>query len=177
MSHLEQLTQTDSQDLKREEICGLVKKKKNANFIINIVIYLHAWHISNVLQYPYNKRCIIQLKVIKLITEFTSIMGKIKCFIDELFVLEKGNMTHFTLLLSKITVKEKKHHYHGIKLSKYNKSFSAVEENYCKATVVVRDSVKLRRTDHKDFPVFENLVDLLETNAWSEENFENFVVT
>ena len=166
MSHLEQLTQTNSQALKREEICGLVKKKKNASFIIDIVIYLHIWHISNVLQYPYSKRCIIQLKVIKLITEFTSIMGKIKCFIDELFILEKSNMTHFTLLLSKITVKEKKHHYHSIKLSKYNKSFSVVKENYCNAIVVVRDSMELRLTHHKDSPVFENLVDLVETNAW-----------
>ena len=118
MSHLEQLTQTDLQVLKQEEICSLVKKKKNANYIINIVIYLHVWHLSNVLQYPYSKRCIIQLKVIQLITEFTSIMGKIKCFIDESFILEKGNMTHFTLLMSKIRVKERKHHYHGIKLSK-----------------------------------------------------------
>ena len=129
MSHLEQLTQTDLQVLKQEEICSLVKKKKNANYIINIVIYLHVWHLSNVLQYPYSKRCIIQLEVIQLITEFTLIMGRIKCSIDESFILEQSNMTHFTLLMSKIRVKERKHHYHSIKISKCNKSFSAVEEN------------------------------------------------
>ena len=38
-------------------------------------------------------------------------------------------MTHFTLLMSNIRVKERKQHYHGIKLSKYNIYFSAVEEN------------------------------------------------
>ena len=70
MSHLQQLTQTDSQALK-QEICGLVKKKKNVNFTIKIVIYLHVWQLPNVLQYPYSKRCIIQLNVIQLITEFT----------------------------------------------------------------------------------------------------------
>ena len=79
--------------------------------------------------------------------------------------------------MSKIRVKERKHHYHGIKLSKYNKYFSAVKKNYCKANVAVRDSMELRLTDQKDSPVFENFVDLLETKAWPKENFENFVVT
>ena len=143
MSHLQQLTQTDSQALK-QEICGLVKKKKNVNFTIKIVIYLHVWQLPNVLQYPYSKRCIIQLNVIQLITEFTWIMGKIKCFIDESFILENSNITHFTLLMSKIRV-------------------SNIMES--------------RITDHKDSPVFKNLVDLLKTKAWPEENFEDFVVT
>ena len=143
MSHLQQLTQTDSQALK-QEICGLVKKKKNVNFTIKIVIYLHVWQLSTVLQYPYSKRCIIQLNVIQLITEFTWIMGKIKCFIDESFILENSNITHFTLLMSKIRV-------------------SNIMES--------------RITDHKDSPVFKNLVDLLKTKAWPEENFEDFVVT
>ena len=38
MSHLEQLTQTDLQALKREKICSLAKKKKNGIFIISKVI-------------------------------------------------------------------------------------------------------------------------------------------
>ena len=74
-------------------------------------------------------------------------------------------MTHFSLLMSKIRVKEVKHHYHCIKLSKYNKYVFAVEENYCKSIVAVRDSMESRLTDHKDSPVFENLVDLLKTKA------------
>ena len=56
-------------------------------------------------------------------------MGRIKCSIGESFILEQSNMTHFTLLMSKIRVKERKHYYHSIKISKCNKSFSAVEEN------------------------------------------------
>ena len=74
-------------------------------------------------------------------------------------------MTHFTLLMSKIRVKERKHRYHSIKISKCNKSFSAVEDNQCKAIVAVRDSMELRLTDHKDSPVFENFADLVETKA------------
>ena len=56
-------------------------------------------------------------------------------------------MVHFTLLVSKIEVKEGKHHHQVIKLSKYNKSFSAVEESYRKAIVAVSDSVESRFLD------------------------------
>ena len=108
MSHLEQLTQTDQQALKREDICALVKKKKNANFTINS-------HLSSCLV-PI-KRLVVSLQQemhnpIKSysVTEFASIIGKIKCFINKSFILEITNMTHFTLLMSKIRVKERKNH-------------------------------------------------------------------
>ena len=101
-------------------------------------------------------------------------MGKLKCLIDESLVQDKSNMTHFTLLMSKLEVKEGKHHYQGIKLSKNNKYFSVVEESYRKAIVAISDSMELRFSDLTTSPVFENLVDLLETKVWPEENFENF---
>ena len=63
--------------------------------------------------------------------------------------------------MSNIEVKEGKHHYQGIKLSKYNKSFPAVEESYGKAIVAISDSMESRFSDRKASPVFENLVDLL----------------
>ena len=46
-------------------------------------------------------------------------------------------MTHLTLLMSKIKVKEGKHQEQGITLSKYNNSFSAVQESYHKAIAAV----------------------------------------
>ena len=64
MSHLAQLTKRDLQALKQQGICSRVKKKTNANFTINIVIHLHVWHLSNVLQYPYSKTWITQLNII-----------------------------------------------------------------------------------------------------------------
>ena len=99
------------------------------------------------------------------ITEFTSTMGKLKCLTDESLIQDKSNMTHFTLLMPKIEVKEGKHHNQGIKLSKYNKSFSAVEESYRKAIAAISDSMESRFSDLRASPVFENLVDLLETKV------------
>ena len=114
MSHLEQLTQTDSQALKRTEICGLVKKWKNANLIINIAIYLAVLA-------PIKRRSVSlqeerhnPVKAIRRITEFTWTI---------------------TLLMSKIEVKEAKHHYQGVKPSKYNKYFLCcrrkLSQSYC----------------------------------------------
>ena len=95
MSHLEQLTQTDLQALKWAEICGLVKKWKNANFIINIAIYLDV---------------LVPIKCLAVSLQ-EEVHNPVKAF-------RKSNMTYFTLLMLKIEVKEGKHHYQGIKLSK-----------------------------------------------------------
>ena len=105
------------------------------------------------------------VKAIRRISEFTWTMSKLKCLIDESLVQDKSNMTHFTLLMSKIEVKEGKHHYQGIKLSKYNKFFSAVEESYRKAIVAISDSMESKFSDLRASPMFENLVDLLETKV------------
>ena len=172
MLHLEQPAQTDSQALKRTEICGLVNKWKNANLIIdvatdvaNIAIYLDVLAPIKRLSVSLKEERYNPVIAIRRITEFTWTMGKLKCLTDESLVQDKSNMTHFTLLMSKIKVKEGKHHYQGIKLSKYNTSFSAVEENYRKAIVAISDSMESRFSDLRASPVFKNLVDLLETKV------------
>lgn len=88
-------------------------KTISPNFILML------WHLSDVLQYFYRKRFITQLKAVHRITEFTSAMDRLKWFIDVSFVKDKSNKAHFKLFMSKIEVKERKHHYEGIKLSKY----------------------------------------------------------
>ena len=160
MSHLEQLMQTDSQALKQTEICGLVKKWKNANSIINIAIYLDILVPIKRLSVLLQEERYNPVEAICRITEFTWTMGKLKCLIDEPLVQDKSSMTHFTLLMSKIEVKEGKHHYQGIKLSKYNKSFPAVKETYYKAIVVMSNSMESKFSDLRASPVFENFGDV-----------------
>ena len=169
MSHLEQLAQTNSEALKRTEICGVVKKWKNVNLTINIAIYIDVLAPIKRLSVSSQKERHNPVKAIRRITEFTWTIGKLKGLIDESLVQDKSNMTHFTLLMSKVEVKEGKHHYQDIKLSKYNKSFSAVEETYRKSIAAISDSMELIFSDLGASPVFENLVDLLETKVWPEE--------
>ena len=142
LSHLEQLGQADSQALKLTKICGIVKKWKYANLIINITIYLDVLAAIKHLSVSFQGDRHNPIKAIPRITEFTWTMGKPQRLIDESLVQDKSNMTHFTLLMSKIKVKEGTHHYQGITLSKYNKSFSAVKESYHKAIVAVSDSME-----------------------------------
>ena len=71
MSHLERLEQTGSQALKRTEICGLVKKWKNANLIINIAIYRDVLATIRRLAVSLQEGRHKSVKAIRRITEFT----------------------------------------------------------------------------------------------------------
>ena len=151
--------------VRTNRFASLVKKWKNTNLIINIAIYLDVSAPIKRLSVSLQEERHNPVKAIRRISEFTWNMGKLKCLIDESLVQDKSNMTHFTLLMPKVEVKEGKHYHQGIKLSKYNKSFSAVEESYRKAIVAVSDSMESRFSDLTASPVFENLVDLLETKV------------
>ena len=69
MSHLEQLTQTDSQALEQVEICNLVKKWKNTNFFINIAIYVNV--LAPIKCFAVLLQVDQPLKAIRRTTEFT----------------------------------------------------------------------------------------------------------
>ena len=71
MSHLERLEQTGSQALKRTEICGLVKKWKIANLIINIAIYRDVLAPIRRLAVSLQEDRHEPVKAIRRITEFT----------------------------------------------------------------------------------------------------------
>ena len=71
MSHLERLEQTGSQALKQTEICGLVKKSKNANLIINIAIYRDVLATIRRLAVSLQEGRHKPVKAIRRITEFT----------------------------------------------------------------------------------------------------------
>ena len=51
---------------------------------------------------------------------------------------------------------------------------SAVKESYRRGIVAISNSMESRFSDLRASPVFENLVDLLETKVWQEEYFGNF---
>ena len=142
--------------------------------IINIAIYLDVLAPIKSLSVSLHEERHSPVKAICRIAEFAWTMGKLKCLIDESLVQDKSNMTHFTLLMSKIEVKEGKQHYQGTELSKYNKSFSAVKESYHKTIAAISDSMESRFSNLRASPLFENLVDLLKTKVWPEENFETF---
>ena len=102
-------------------------------------------------------------------------MAKLKLLIDELLDQKQKHMINFTLFLSKVELKDGKHYYQDIKLSKYKRPIKAVNNHYRKAIVSISDNMESRSEELKQSPVFENMVSLLETQTWPTENINEFV--
>ena len=86
-------------------------------------------------------------------------MAKLKLLIEELLDKKQKGITHFTLLLSKVELKDGKHYYQDIKLPKYEQ---AMNNHYRKTIVSISENKESRFEDLKQSPVFENVVLLLE---------------
>ena len=113
------------------------------------------------------------VKAVCTLREFSWTKAKLK-LIDELLDQMQKHMTHFTLFLSKVELKDGKHYYQDIKLPKYKGLIKAVNNHYCKTIVSIPDNKKSRFEDLKQYPVFENMVSLLETQTWPTENTNEF---
>ena len=103
--------------------------------------------------------------------EFSCIMPKLKLLIDESLDKKQKHMTHFMLLLLNIELKDSKHYYQDINLSKYESSIKVV------VTIITKPFFLFLTTwnqDLKQFPVFKNMVLLLETQTWPTENINEF---
>ena len=92
-------------------------------------------------------------------------MAKLKLLIDESLDQKQKHMTYFTLFLSKVELKDSKHNYQDINLSKYKRSIKAVNNHYRKAIVSISDNMESRFEDLNQSPVFENMVSPLETQT------------
>ena len=101
-------------------------------------------------------------------------MAKLKLLIDESLDQKQKHMTYFTLFLSKVELKDGKHNYQDINLSKYKRSIKAVNNHYRKAIVSISDNMESRFEDLNQSPVFENMVSPLETQTWPTENINEF---
>ena len=98
-------------------------------------------------------------------------MPKLKLLIDESLDKKQKHMTYFMLLLLNIELKDGKHYYQDIKLSKYESSIKVVNNHYHKAIFLF---LTTWNEDLKQSPVFKNMVLLLETQTWPTENINEF---
>ena len=101
-------------------------------------------------------------------------MAKLKLLIDESLDQKQNHMINFTLFLSKVELKDGKHYYQDIKLSKYKRPIKAVNNHYRKVIVSISHNMESRSEEFKQSPVFENMVSLLETQTWPTENINEF---
>ena len=162
IKHLESLANTDSQALKRAEIAGEVKSKKNGKFLIHLAIYLDVLTPLKVIGLGFQKEKHDPTEAVRRIKEFTWTMTKLQLLIDASLDSDNGGrLTHLTKLFKEV---DENNMYQEVKLVNFKihkKSASAFyKEIITKLAEKMEDRFKVVSTS----PVFENLILVLDVS-------------
>ena len=99
ITHLESLSQTDSQDLKRAEFFGFSKRWVQAKYPIHLGIYLDILQPIKVLSLSMQKEIHDHVSQLKKIKEFRWSMTKLHALIEGCLDENTTRLTNFTKLL------------------------------------------------------------------------------
>ena len=162
IKHLESLANTDSQALKRAEIAGEVKSKKNGKFLIHLAIYLDVLTPLKVIGLGFQKEKHDPTEAVRRIKEFTWTMTKLQLLIDASLDSDNGgHLTHLTKLFKEV---DENNMYQEVKLVNFKihkKSASAFyKEIITKLAEKMEDRFKVVSTS----PIFENLILVLDVS-------------
>ena len=162
IKHLESLANTDSQALKRAEIAGEVKSKKNGKFLIHLAIYLDVLTPLKVIGLGFQKEKHDPTEAVRRIKEFTWTMTKLQLLIDASLDSDNGGrLTHLTKLFKEV---DENNMYQEVKLVNFKihkKSASAFyKEIINKLAEKMEDRFKVVSTS----PIFENLILVLDVS-------------
>ena len=169
IAHLESLSQTDAQALKRSELEGHSKKWKHVMYPMYMAIYLDTLspirRISLVMQQELHNL----VKVIKRIQEFNWIMMKLVIVLDE--ALNEGTvLTHYNKFLDsvddKIFYTDGKPTYQGIQLNRYKRTKKLIQNHYLLTVTNICNNVQKRFKNILDSPVFKHIKTFVDTFAW-----------
>ena len=162
IKHLESLANTNSQALKRAEIAGEVKSKKNGKFLIHLAIYLDVLTPLKVIGLGFQKEKHDPTEAVRRIKEFTWTMTKLQLLIDASLDSDNGGrLTHLTKLFKEV---DENNMYQEVKLVNFKihkKSASAFyKEIITKLAEKMEDRFKVVSTS----PIFENLILVLDVS-------------
>ena len=165
IAHLESLSQTDLQALKRSELEGHSKKWKDVIYPMYMAIYLDILspirRISSAMQQELHN----PVKVIKRIQEFNWTMTKLVIVLDE--ALNEGMvLTHKKFLDGVEISADGKPTYQGIQLNWYKQTKKLIQNHYLLTVTNICDNVQKRFKNILDSPVFKHIESLVDTFAW-----------
>ena len=101
-SHVESLSQTDSQALKRAELKGYLLKWKDASILISFAIYLDVLSPLKQLSLSFQQELHDPVKVVRCIRDFNLTMVKLKLLVDESLENPDSIMTNLKKLFQDI---------------------------------------------------------------------------
>ena len=166
IAHLESLSVTDSQALKRAELQGNVKKWSNALYPVYMSIYLDILAPIRRISVAMQQDVHDPVKVIRRIKEFGWTMSKLILIVEQ-SLSDNNVLTFYKKNLSVVTVnEEEKHYYQGVHMKHYNRTTKAVQKHYVETVANICESVKGRFANILVSPIFKNIEVILDTFTW-----------
>ena len=130
ISHVESLSQTDSQALKRAELKGYLLKWKDASIPISLAIYLDVLSPLKRLSLSFQKELHDSVKAVHRIQDFNLTMVKLKLLVDESLENPDSIMANLQKLFQDVEKKDDNYFYQGIKFARYEAAKRSVSNHY-----------------------------------------------
>ena len=175
MTQLEQLSHSDSQPKKREEIKGYLNKWQDAGYIIHMAIFidiLSPWRRLNLsMQHENND----PVKIIRCINEFTWAMSKLRLIVENSLDGKENQVnTYLQNFISNVKKNNDEYFYQDIKLHKYETTIARARDIYSSTITNICSKVEARFSSLLDSVIFKNIPLLLDTSAWPKDDSANF---
>ena len=117
LTHVEYLSQTDSQAQKRSELKGYHQRWTDASIPVHMAIYLDVLSPLRPLSLGFQQELHDLVKAVRRIQEFTQTMAKLKFLIDKSLDSPETLLNNFNKLLSNIEEHNNNYFHAGIKLA------------------------------------------------------------
>ena len=154
ISHVESLSQTDSQALKRAELKGYLLKWKDASIPISLAIYLDVLSPLKRLSLSFQQELHDLVKAVCCIQDFNLTMVKLKLLVDKSLENPDSIMTNLKKLFQDIEKKDDSYFYQRIKLARYEVAKQSVS-NHCEFTFAsITDSMQNSFEELSSLPLF-----------------------
>ena len=175
MTHLEQLSHTDSQLKKREEIKGLVNKWKNTGYLMHIAIFIDILSPMRRLSLSLQRDKHDSVKVTRRLNEFTWTMSKLLLIIkNSLDEDDDGQVKKcFKTFCSKVENDDGDFCYQGIRLPKHELAINRAKTVFASAISNICTKVEKRFSSFVESVAFSNILLLLGTKSWPKDDFRS----
>ena len=186
ITHIESLSQTDSQAKRRAQLKGFLKRWKNPSVPISMAIYLDILSPMRRLSLSFQKELHDPVKAVRRVQEFTWTMAKLQLLIENSLDSEDSIMTNYKQVLTKIVEKvfnnkdgkrKTKYFYQEVKLKNYELTKEKVQASYVEAIRNIADCMEERFSSLYESPLFKDMTAMLDVSTWppasEAENFSD----
>ena len=173
MTHLESLSQTDSQALKRAELEGFFKKWLQAKYPLHLAIYLDILQPVKLFSLAMQQESHDPVLQVKHINEFGWTMLKLNALLTESIDKNTSRLTNYTKFLKEVKCVEGSYEYQEIKLLNFDGSSERINKSYSDVISCLTAKMNERFEDLQTHPVFKGM-SILDCSRWPRDDLNLF---